>query len=460
MSYDVICFDCDSTLSRIEGIDELARWAGVGEDMAKLTDLAMNGELPLEAVYGKRLETIRPDKASVDRLADLYIQEMVEGVKTVFATLLEKGKEVHIISGGLRQAILPLAEVLNVPENHVHAVDIQFNADGSYKGYDESSPLARSGGKGEICTQLLNGKQALAMIGDGKTDMEAKQPGVTVIGFGGICDRAVVREMADEFTVEPNLLAILPFMNISQKELWQKETGIYLNRLDDAAKISEELIESYNIYWPGVFFSTPEPSDSASVALKIGVYASNLFSTSLLVSQEVPEQWKKGLFVLIPISIRFVIEIWGAIHYARKKLDYLIKEGKVEEVKERIEQLLFGARIDKNSKVRLPFIDAGFTDKQSINIMTFIDSLKDVSQESIENYNFLCEASHPNFVQSTYFQLAGPPLPNWGNGGYRTHAHELLEKTVNAFVVATSGMQTDLVHILKTATVHVNSEMS
>jgi phosphoserine phosphatase len=212
MSYDVICFDCDSTLSKIEGIDELAKWAGVGEEMAKLTDLAMNGELPLEAVYGKRLETIQPDRASIEKLGDLYIQKMVDGVEEVFATLLAQGKEVHIISGGLRQAILPLAKVLNVPEHNVHAVDIQFNIDGSYLSFDEKSPLARSGGKAEICKQLLKDKQSLVIIGDGKTDMEAKQPGVTVIGFGGICDRPIVRQLSDYYTKEASLMAVLAYI--------------------------------------------------------------------------------------------------------------------------------------------------------------------------------------------------------------------------------------------------------
>jgi phosphoserine phosphatase len=213
MSYEVICFDCDSTLSKIEGIDELAKWAGVGQEMARLTDAAMNGELPLEAVYGKRLESIKPDKASINQLADLYIQEMVEGVKDVFALLLAQGKEVHIISGGLRQAILPLAVLLGLPESHVHAVDIHFNDDGSYLGFDTNSPLARSGGKHDICKQLLNGKSSLVIIGDGKTDMEAKQPGVTVIGFGGVCDRALVREMADRFVDDADLTAVLPLMD-------------------------------------------------------------------------------------------------------------------------------------------------------------------------------------------------------------------------------------------------------
>jgi phosphoserine phosphatase len=216
MSYEVICFDCDSTLSKIEGIDELARRAGCFEEMAKLTDRAMNGELPLEAVYGKRLETIRPDKTAIDWVADLYIREIVDGVKEVFNTLLIRGKEVHIISGGLRQAILPLARLLNLPESHVHAVDIHFHDDGSYEGFDDNSPLARSGGKHEICRQLLKGKQSLVLIGDGKTDMEAKQPGVTVIGFGGVCDRAVVRELADRFVDNAELSKILPLLECSQ----------------------------------------------------------------------------------------------------------------------------------------------------------------------------------------------------------------------------------------------------
>jgi len=214
MSFDVICFDCDSTLSKIEGIDELAKWAGVGDEMARLTDAAMNGELPLEAVYAKRLEVIRPDRASIEKLADLYIQEMVEGVKQVFAALVSLGKEVHIISGGLRQAILPLANILDISEHNVHAVNINFMADGSYLNFDVNSPLARSGGKHDVCKLLLNGKQSLVMIGDGKTDMEAKQPGVTVIGFGGVCDRPVVRELADLFVFDVNLTTVLPLIGI------------------------------------------------------------------------------------------------------------------------------------------------------------------------------------------------------------------------------------------------------
>ena len=208
MSFDVICFDCDSTLSKIEGIDELARRVGLGEEMARLTNAAMNGEVPLEAVYERRLSLIRPDQASIDWLAELYIAEIVDGVKEVFSALSAQGKELHIISGGLRQSILPLAGYLGLPDSRVHAVDIYFHEDGSYRDYERSSPLARTGGKAEVAA-ALGAQGSLVVIGDGKTDMEARQAGAYVIGFGGVVERQVVRELADVYVVEPSLTAVL-----------------------------------------------------------------------------------------------------------------------------------------------------------------------------------------------------------------------------------------------------------
>jgi phosphoserine phosphatase len=209
MSFDVICFDCDSTLSKIEGIDELARRVGLGEEMSRLTDAAMNGEVPLEAVYEQRLSLIRPDRASIDWLAGLYIDQIVDGVKDVFEALATPDKELHIISGGIRQAMLPRARYLGLPEAQVHAVDIYFNEDGSYCDYDQISPLSRSGGKAEVCRRLLKPQGSLVMVGDGKTDMEARQAGAYVIGFGGVADRPVVRELADFYSAEPTLASIL-----------------------------------------------------------------------------------------------------------------------------------------------------------------------------------------------------------------------------------------------------------
>lgn len=210
MNFDIICFDCDSTLSKIEGIDELGTRSGLRAELAKLTDAAMNGEVPLEAVYGQRLAMIKPDQDNINWLADLYIAEKVDGVSEVFAQLATHGKQVHIISGGLRPAILPLARQLGVPDERVHAVDIYFHDDGSYRDYQQDSPLARNSGKAEICAQLNVNGATMVMIGDGKTDMEAKQAGAYTIGFGGVVDRALVREVADIFIAETNLQHVLP----------------------------------------------------------------------------------------------------------------------------------------------------------------------------------------------------------------------------------------------------------
>ena len=213
MPFDIVCFDCDSTLSRIEGIDELARSCGVFSEVAALTDAAMNGEIALEDVYAKRLEVIKPNQQALSQLADQYIHEIVEGVPEVFAALLAANKQVHIISGGLRQAILPLANLLNIPPSRVHAVDVFLDQQGQYLDFDRQSPLARSGGKADICRQINPAARLnMVLVGDGKTDLEAQHAGATVIGFGGVVRRDLVEAQADRFVADPSLLSVLPYL--------------------------------------------------------------------------------------------------------------------------------------------------------------------------------------------------------------------------------------------------------
>ncbi len=212
MSFDIICFDCDSTLSAVEGIDELARQSGAFDKVVDLTNQAMNGEIALQEVYGKRLQLIRPDQQAIAWLADLYLDRLVEGVDEVMAALQQMDKEIHIISGGIRQAILPLARRLNIPESHVHAVNVMFDRLGHYQDFDQQSPLARNGGKAEICRQIIPTGKTAAMIGDGNTDLEAKQAGATVIGFGGVAARDQVRQQADYFVEGLSLRPVLDFL--------------------------------------------------------------------------------------------------------------------------------------------------------------------------------------------------------------------------------------------------------
>lgn len=210
MSFDIVCFDCDSTLSKLEGIDELARYYELDvNEISRLTQAAMNGDMPLESVYARRLIEINPDQASVHWLASRYLEEITEGAEAVCRELISRGKELHIISSGIRQAILPLAEFLGFSNRQVHAVDLYFQEDGSYVTYDRRSPLARSGGKAEVCKLLLEPHKTLLMVGDSAADLAAKQFGVSVLGFGGVVERPKVRELADFYCSGPSLTTIL-----------------------------------------------------------------------------------------------------------------------------------------------------------------------------------------------------------------------------------------------------------
>ncbi len=135
-----MCFDCDSTLTRIEGIDELARRAGREAEIASLTEAAMNGAIPLEAVYAKRLDLVRPDRAALAWLAERYTDEMVSGAAETIATLRRHDKAVYVVTSGLLQAVAEFAHVLGLAPAQVHAVEVHFDAAGAYQGFDFKLP--------------------------------------------------------------------------------------------------------------------------------------------------------------------------------------------------------------------------------------------------------------------------------------------------------------------------------
>ena len=198
MNYRFLFFDVDSTLVTIEGIDVLASG---NPEIARLTEAAMNGEVPLEEVYARRLAIIRPTRAAVDALAQRYLESLVDGAEAVIATLQRGGAVIHLVTAGIEQAVLPLAARLGVP--NVHAVRLFFDADGDYEDFDRRSLLTRTGGK-ELVVRAVRArsKGKAAMIGDGASDLEAKPAVDLFIGFGGVHERSVVRENADVFVTD------------------------------------------------------------------------------------------------------------------------------------------------------------------------------------------------------------------------------------------------------------------
>ena len=207
--FDAVCFDCDSTLTRIEGIDELARRAGCAAEIAALTEAAMNGAVALEEVYARRLDLVRPDRASLAWLAERYTDEMVSGAVETIATLRRHGKALYIVTGGLLQAVAGFAHSLGFGPSEVHAVEVHFDATGAYQDFRISSPLCRSDGKALICRKLVARYGSVAMVGDGVTDLAARAGGAYVVGYGGIVRRDAVIQGADCYFDTPSLTATL-----------------------------------------------------------------------------------------------------------------------------------------------------------------------------------------------------------------------------------------------------------
>lgn len=207
-----VYFDCDSTLTSIEGVDELLQWApaDLRAEIVALTEQAMNGTLPLAEVYERRLARLAPRREQLAAIGELYVARLVPHAREVVAALQALGKHVGIISGGLLVPVHRVAAHLGIAASHVHAVPLRFDAHGAYVDFDRGSPLWRNGGKIEVVQALPPTHRPLAFVGDGITDAETRGHVARFVGFGGVVARPTVRARADAFAEGPSLASILP----------------------------------------------------------------------------------------------------------------------------------------------------------------------------------------------------------------------------------------------------------
>ena len=163
-----LVLDVDSTLCGVEGIDWLAARRGpeVAEQTRKLTERTMNGEISLEDVYGQRLSVVRPTPKDIAALADVYRKTAAAGAVEAIARINAAGTRIVLVSGGIRQAIAPLADTLDV---ELHAVELEWDARGEYKSF-RPSPLSTQTGKTSVVRSLGLARPSLA-VGDGATDL-------------------------------------------------------------------------------------------------------------------------------------------------------------------------------------------------------------------------------------------------------------------------------------------------
>ena len=188
-----VVLDVDSTVSAIEGIDWLAerRGALTAATVVALTADAMEARVPLDEVYGRRLAIIRPTRDEIAQLAQVYITAAMPGVRDAVAAWSAAGVRVVLVSGGLRDAILPLATWLRLPAVDVHAVDVEYDDDGVANTVRDDALLARRGGKPIVVEALQLAKPILA-VGDGATDAELAPIVDQFLAFTGVARRASV----------------------------------------------------------------------------------------------------------------------------------------------------------------------------------------------------------------------------------------------------------------------------
>lgn len=201
-----VVFDFDSTLSAVEGIDFIA--GDRIEEVRALTRRAMSGEIPLEAVYGERLDLIRPTLADMDRLTARYVDALIPDASETISALRWLRKSVRVVSGGLLPPVVAAARVLGIRREEVAAVGLEFDSAGGYLDFDRDSPLARSGGKEEVI-RAWNLPRPSMLVGDGATDLEARPAVDLFVAFMGVEHRPAVAAAADLVISEPRLAPVL-----------------------------------------------------------------------------------------------------------------------------------------------------------------------------------------------------------------------------------------------------------
>ena len=170
-----VVIDVDSTLCGVEGIDFLAERRGpeVRDKIVALTDKAMKGEIALESVYDQRLTMIEPGVGDVLALADAYIRSVAPGAAEAIDAMRRAGVRLFLVSGGIREAIAPVARQLGFADDELFAVSLWFTTDGEYLGVNAPAPLATQSGKPEVVSALIDSgrvERPLLAVGDGATD--------------------------------------------------------------------------------------------------------------------------------------------------------------------------------------------------------------------------------------------------------------------------------------------------
>ncbi len=198
--------DFDSTFTKVEGLDELARISLAGNpdqdkivgQIRDLTDKGMNGEISFSEGLKQRIGLLSANREHLDLLIDFLHTKVSDSFRRNRAFLTENSDRIYIISSGFREFILPIVTELGINPDHVFANEFRFDDKGHITGIDEHNVLSEDGGKKKLLKSLqLSGD--IYVIGDGYTDYELRESGLAnrFYAFTENVERPKVMAVAD-----------------------------------------------------------------------------------------------------------------------------------------------------------------------------------------------------------------------------------------------------------------------
>jgi phosphoserine phosphatase len=166
----LVAFDMDSTLIQAEVIDELARVAGVGDAVARITEAAMRGEIDFTQSLTERLSLLAGLSASV--LAEVAERlPLTDGAQLLISTLRNLGYKTAILSGGFSYFGRYLQEKLGV--DHVFANELEI-VDGKLTGR-VVGPIVDGPRKAALLREIAHREgirlEQVIAVGDGANDL-------------------------------------------------------------------------------------------------------------------------------------------------------------------------------------------------------------------------------------------------------------------------------------------------